>query len=93
LTRLALHEKTAKLPLIELKSKPPLLIGNSTVKAMQSGIYYGYAALINGLVAALQKEVPRAKVIATGGYAELLARDIHADIIDPDLTLKSLNLF
>jgi type III pantothenate kinase len=93
LTRLVLHEKTAKLPLIELKSKPPKLIGSSTVRAMQSGIYYGYAALINGLVTALQKEVPRAKVIATGGYAKLLAPDIHADIIDPDLTLKSLNLF
>ncbi|GBR73918.1 pantothenate kinase [Candidatus Termititenax aidoneus] len=93
LTRIVLHEKTAKLPLIELKSKPPQLIGNSTVKAMQSGIYYGYAALINGLVAALQKKVPRAKIIATGGYAELLARDINVDIIDTDLTLKSLNLF
>jgi type III pantothenate kinase len=93
LTRLALHEKTAKLPLIKLKSKPPRLIGNSTVKAMQSGIYYGCAALINGLVTALQKEVPRAKIIATGGYAELLAPDINVDIIDTDLTLKSLNLF
>ncbi|GBR76541.1 pantothenate kinase [Candidatus Termititenax persephonae] len=93
LTRLVLHEKTAKLPLIELKSKPPRLIGNSTVKAMRSGIYYGYAALINGLAAALRQEVPRAKVIATGGYAELLAQDIDTDIIDTDLTLKSLNLF
>ena len=93
LTRLVLHEKTAKLPLIELKSKPPKLIGSSTVQAMQAGIYYGYAALINGLVAALQKEVPRAKVIATGGYAELLAPDIHADIIAPDLTLTSLDLY
>ncbi|MDR1452575.1 MAG: type III pantothenate kinase [Candidatus Margulisbacteria bacterium] len=93
LTRLVLHEKTAKLPLIELKHKPPRLIGNSTRRAMQAGIYYGYAALINGLVTALKKEVPRAKIIATGGYAELLAPDIHADIIDTDLTLKSLNLY
>ncbi|MDR1997989.1 MAG: type III pantothenate kinase [Candidatus Margulisbacteria bacterium] len=90
LTRLVLHEKTAKLPLIELKHKPSRLIGQSTVAAMQSGIYYGYAALLNGVSEALRREIPGARVIATGGYAELLAQDMRADIVDPDLTLKSL---
>ena len=93
LTRLVLHEKTAKLPLIELKTKPAKLIGQSTAEAMQSGIYYGYVALINGVLDTLKPKVPAAKIIVTGGYAELLAHDINADIIDTDLTLKSLNLF
>jgi type III pantothenate kinase len=93
LTRIILHEKTAKLPLIELKTKPAKLIGESTREAMQSGLYYGYTALINGVIERLKKETPGAKVIATGGYAVLLSQDISADIIDPDLTLKSLALF
>ena len=93
LTRLVLHQKTAKLPLIELKAKPAKLIGQSTVEAMQSGIYHGYIALINGLLDKLKLQIPAAKVIITGGYAELLAGDLNVDIVDTDLTLKSLNLF
>lgn len=93
LTRLILHEKTAKLPLVTLKNKPRKLIGQSTEEAMQSGLYYGYTALIKGLVQSLKKEIIGAKIIATGGYAKLLARDIAVDIVDPDLTLKSLALY
>jgi len=93
LTRIVLHEKTAKLPLLEFKTKPAKLIGQSTQEAMQSGLYYGYAALINGVIDRLKKEVPGAQVVATGGYSSLLAQDIQADIVDLDLTLKSLALY
>ncbi|MDR2431818.1 MAG: type III pantothenate kinase [Candidatus Margulisbacteria bacterium] len=93
LNRIVLHEKTAKLPLIELKNKPARLIGQSTAQAMRSGLYYGYTALINGVTAALKKEIPGAQVIATGGYAALLSPDINIDICDQELTLKSLDLF
>lgn len=90
LTRSVLHEKTAKLPLIEIK-QPKQLIGKSTVEAMQSGIYYGYQDMLSGLIKRLKKEYRNAQVIATGGYAELLCKSMpEVDVIDPDLTIKSL---
>jgi len=49
---------------------PEHTIGKNTIAAMQSGIVFGYAGLIDGLVGRIQKELPaKAKVIATGGYA------------------------
>lgn len=90
LTRTALHEKTAKLPLIELKH-PKRLVGKNTVEAMQAGIYYGYQDMLAGLIKRLKQEYPASLVIATGGYAELICRSMREiDVIDPDLTLKSL---
>jgi type III pantothenate kinase len=90
LTRTVLHEKTAKLPLIDIK-QPKQLIGKTTVEAMQSGIYYGYQDMLSGLIKRLQQEYKNAQVIATGGYAELLCKSMpDVDIIDPDLTIKSL---
>ncbi len=86
-----LHEKTALLPLVPI-AKPKRAVGNSTVTAIQSGVFYGYAALIDGLVKRIQKEVRfRTKVIATGGLANLIGRACETiDAIDPNLTLKGL---
>lgn len=88
MARDALYLKTAKLPKVEIK-KPKLLIGNDTVSAMQSGLYYGYIALVEGMINKLKK----AKVVATGGLAGLICKGTRViDTIDKDLTLKGLYL-
>ncbi len=94
LTRQVLHEKTAKLPLVNI-IKPKALIGKNTISAMQSGIFFGYQSLVEGLLQRLQSQFGKHyKVIATGGYARLITQGLKQkiDIIDPELTLKSLNL-
>ena len=69
----ALHEAAAQLPRIEIK-KPDSVIGKSTVPAMQSGVFWGYIGLIDGLVRQIQKEDKRDfTVIGTGGVASLFA--------------------
>jgi len=87
----ALHQAAAKLPRIAI-GKPPRVIGKGTVEAMQSGIFYGYISMIEGLVARIQKEAGiDMKVIATGGLAPLFAE--ATDVIlraDPYLTLNGL---
>ncbi|MEP3654895.1 MAG: type III pantothenate kinase [Litorimonas sp.] len=69
----ALHEAAAQLPRIEIK-KPDAVIGKNTVSAMQSGVFWGYIGLIDGLVRQIQKEDDRKfTVIGTGGVASLFA--------------------
>jgi len=70
------------------------VIGRSTVPAMQSGIYWGYVGMIEGLVARIQAEFgAKLKVIATGGLAPLLAEGtLVIERIDPDLTLDGLRM-
>jgi type III pantothenate kinase len=89
----ALFARTAVLPRVEL-THPKKAIGRSTVAAMQSGIVFGYAGLIEGIVARIKAELGgKAKVVATGGYAELLARETPTiDEVSPDLTLIGLRL-
>ncbi len=89
----ALFSRTAVLPRVEL-THPKRAIGRSTVAAMQSGIVFGYAGLIEGIVTRIQEELGgKAKVVATGGYAELLARETSAiEEVNPDLTLIGLRL-
>jgi type III pantothenate kinase len=89
----ALFAKAAMLPRVEL-SRPKRAIGTNTIAAMQSGIIFGYVALIEGLVARIQQELKeKAKVIATGGYASLLAKETKVfDEINPNLTLVGLRL-
>lgn len=93
LTRQVLHEKTAKLPLIEI-TPPRSLIGKNTVEAMQAGIFFGYQSLTEGILERLKNKLGKNyKVIATGGYANLITKGLKQkiNIIDQDLTLKSLN--
>ena len=89
----ALHKAAARLPRIGI-GRPQAVIGRSTVPAMQSGIYWGYVGLIEGLVARIQAEWDAPlKVVATGGLAPLLAEGTTViKVIDPDLTLDGLRL-
>ena len=89
----ALHTAAARLPRIGI-GRPQAVIGRSTVPAMQSGIYWGYVGLIEGLVARIRAESEQPmRVIATGGLAPLLAEGTTViDLIDPDLTLDGLRL-
>jgi len=89
----ALYTRTAALPRIGL-SHPRQVIGKNTVGAMQSGIIFGYIALIEGMLARIERELgSKAKVVATGGQAHLVAGEISAiEAVNPDLTLIGLRL-
>jgi type III pantothenate kinase len=89
----ALHRAAARLPRIGI-GRPQAVIGRSTVPAMQSGMYWGYVGMIEGLVARIKVEVGGPlKVIATGGLAPLLAEGTGViERIDPDLTLDGLRM-
>jgi type III pantothenate kinase len=89
----ALFERAAKLYRVELV-KPKHVIGRNTVHAIQSGLIYGYVALVDGLVTRIQKEnTVRARVIATGGFAPLLAPESETiEEVDEFLTLDGLRL-
>ena len=89
----ALFTRAAALPRVELV-RPKQAIGTNTITAMQSGIIFGYVGLVEGLVARIRKELgEKARVIATGGYAELIAAEARViDAVNPDLTLVGLRL-
>ena len=90
----ALYQAAAKLPRIAVE--PPAegagVIGKSTVHAMQSGIFWGYVGLIEGLVARISAEIGEpTTVIATGGLATLFDRHTPAiHHVDGDLTIRGL---
>ena len=89
----SLFRRAAMLPRVEL-THPERAIGTNTISAMQSGIIFGYVGLVEGIVARIQRELgEKAKVVATGGYAELLAKETAAfDTVNPNLTLIGLRL-
>jgi type III pantothenate kinase len=89
----ALFTRTAQLPRVEL-AHPKHVIGTNTVAAIQSGVIYGYASLVEGMLERIQKELgEKARVVATGGYAGLIAHETDViDVVDPDLTLIGLRL-
>jgi type III pantothenate kinase len=89
----ALFIRTAKLPRVDVQ-RPPSVIGRNTVHSMQSGLLFGYVSLVEGMVARFQKELgPDMKVIATGGFAEVIAAETQViDIIAPWLTLDGLRI-
>ncbi|HTQ71379.1 MAG TPA: type III pantothenate kinase [Acidocella sp.] len=89
----ALHQAAARLPRIGI-GRPQSVIGRDTVPAMQSGIYWGYIGLIEGLLARIEGEFGRKlQAIATGGLAPLFAEGTSKfTAIDPDLTLEGLRL-
>lgn len=89
----ALFQRTAKLPRVEL-AKPPSIIGKDTISAIQAGIIYGYAGLVDGIVERMKKELDsRAKVVATGGLAEIVAPETRSiESVYPSLTLDGLRL-
>jgi len=75
-------------------TRPKGVIGTNTITAMQSGIIFGYVGLIEGMVARIRQELgEKAKVIATGGYAELIAKETSViEEVNPNLTLVGLRL-
>ncbi len=87
----ALHMAAAKLPRIAVE-RPTQVIGRSTVPAMQSGVYWGYVGLIEGITARIQKEYGKPmKVVATGGLATLFAGAAACiEDVDQELTIKGL---
>jgi type III pantothenate kinase len=89
----ALFSRAAKLPPVEIK-RPDRVIGSSTVGAMQSGLFYGYAGLVDGILEKMIAEMDATpRVIATGGLAPLIAgASRFIEIIDPTLTLDGLRL-
>ncbi|MFO7624442.1 MAG: type III pantothenate kinase [Anaerolineales bacterium] len=89
----ALFIRTAKLPRVDLQ-RPPSVIGRNTVHSMQSGLFFGYVSLVEGMVARFRKELGLdMKVIATGGLAEVVAAETRViDIIAPWLTLDGLRI-
>ena len=89
----ALFHKTAKLYRVEM-AKPPHVVGRNTVHAIQSGIFYGYTALVDGMVERIQKEHrTKARVIATGGFAQLIAKESTTiEEEDEFLTLEGLRI-
>jgi type III pantothenate kinase len=87
----ALHDESAALPYIDI-SKPQAIIGRNTVECMQSGIFWGYLSLIEGLLSKVQTQrKEKIQVIATGGLATLFSQDTTVfDKVDLDLTLSGL---
>ncbi len=89
----ALHQAAALLPRVAIH-RAQKVIGKDTIPSMQSGIYWGYVALIEGLIARIKAEYGKPMtVIATGGLAHLFEKDISAiEHVDPDLTIRGLLL-
>ena len=87
----ALHEAAAMLPRIAIQ-RPERVIGKDTVSNMQSGVFWGYVALIEGMVARIKAEWGKPMtVIGTGGVASLFEGATESiDRFDPDLTIRGL---
>ena len=89
----ALFARTSKLPRVDIR-RPAKVVGSSTVEAMQSGLYYGYAGLVDGVLQRMIEELgEKPRVIATGGLAPLIATaSKFIEKVDDTLTLEGLRL-
>jgi type III pantothenate kinase len=89
----ALFQRAAKLPRIDVK-KPPRVIGTNTIAAMQSGLFWGYVDMVEGLLRRMKAELGgAATILATGGLAPTVAPESNLiEHVDPDLTLHGLRL-
>lgn len=88
----ALHLAAAQLPRIAVE-RPATVIGRDTIPAMQSGIFWGYIALVEGLVARIRQEYAKPmKVVGTGGLAHLFRHSTPViEAVDHDLTVRGLS--
>jgi type III pantothenate kinase len=91
----ALFEKAARLWRVEIR-KPERVVGRTTSSSIQSGLYFGYLSLVDGMIDRIAREMGgtvKPRVIATGGLAELFAgASERIDEVDPLLTLTGLRL-
>jgi len=89
----ALFRRTAKLPRVEIM-RPPSAVGRNTVHSLQSGLFYGYVGLVDGMVARFRAELgPEMKTVGTGALVELIAKETRSiDIVEPWLALKGLKI-
>ena len=87
----ALFQRAARLYRVEL-ARPTDAIGRNTVAAVRSGVIFGYVGLVEGMVERFKEELGEgAKVVATGGWAELVAQETDViDVVDTNLTLMGL---
>lgn len=90
----ALFSRAAKLPRVELTDVPERAIGKETVESMKSGLLYGYAGLVDGMVRRIRREMaPNSKVIATGGLSGIFHRLSETiESVEPDLALEGLRM-
>jgi type III pantothenate kinase len=91
----ALFQRAARLPRVDVR-KPPSVVGRTTVTSMQSGLFFGYVSMVDGIVARMRAELDggdRALCVATGGLAEMIAAETTTiQRVEPDLTLTGLRL-
>jgi type III pantothenate kinase len=91
----ALFQRAARLPRVDVR-KPSAVIGRTTVTSMQAGLFFGYVAMVDGIVSRMRSELEggeRALCIATGGMADVLSTDTAAiQRVEPDLTLQGLRI-
>ena len=90
----ALFAHASKLPRVEILRAPDRVVGKDTISSIQSGIIFGYAGLVDGIVQRMKKEMAsNPKVIATGGLAPLIHDVAHTiESVEPDLTLQGLRI-
>ena len=89
----ALFQRAARLPRIDVR-KPKQVIGRTTISSMESGLFYGYVGLVEGLVQRIRGELGSSAVcVATGGLADVIAPETKTiEDVDPELTLRGLRI-